>query len=284
MRRAWVTVALMCFMGASTAYADRIGMQAKQLQYSRNFKIRLSAVVSLAKTRDPRAIEAMSHALMRDRSSTIRRVAALSLGKMIDTSVRRRVRARGLKSLKFALQNDNDRRVRRNARRSLKQLVVLRRIGKHPRRFVTVSRPKDKSRRVPRRVKRSMRRLLRFTIQSSVPRFAQKWPSGRLPTRSELRAAGTSAFAVRPIVQKLRVRRNGTSARVSCSVKIRVGPWDGKGSRERWVASKTAKASGSGMVTGRNSSRGIEQSKMRCVLAVLEQIANKQVVPFLKRQ
>jgi len=284
MRRVWVTFALISIVSVPLAHADRVGMQAKQLRNSRNYKIRLSAVLSLSKTRDTRAIEAMTYALSRDRSVTIRRVAALSLGKMIDTSVRRRVRDRSLKALKYVVQNDDDRKVRNNARRSLKQLVVMRRISGQPRKFVTVGKTTDPTRRLTRRGRRSMRKLLRFTIRANVPRFSQRWPSGRLPTRGELRAAGTSAYQVRPIVKVLKVRRNGTSARVKCSVKVRVGPWDGRGSRERWVANKTAKASGSGMVTGRNSSRGIAQSKLRCVMAVLEQITTKQVVPFLRRQ
>lgn len=284
MRRVWVTFAILCVANLPLAHADRVGMQAAQLRNSRNYKIRLSAVVSLARTRDSRAIEAISHALTRDRSGTIRRVAALSLGKMIDGSVKRRVRNRGIKALKYAVINDRDARVRRNARRSLKQLRGLVRSGKHPRRFVTVGSPKDRTRRVPRRVKRSMRSLLRYTLRKRVPKFSLTWPTRRLPTRSELRRAGTKAFAVRPSVNRLSVRRNGTRAEVRCTVNVRVGPWEGRNTRERWVARKTAKASGSGMVSGYNSSRGIDQSKMRCVMAVLEQIVNKQVVPFLRSQ
>lgn len=284
MRRAWVTFALLCVVNVPLAHADRLGMQAAQLRHSRNYKIRLSAVVSLARTRNSRAIEAISYALIKDPSRTIRRVAALSLGKMIDGSVKRRVRKRGIKALKYAVINDRDSRVRRNARRSLKQLSVLRRVGNQPRRFVTVARAKDHTRRVPRRVKGSMRSLLRYTIRHKVPRFSLTWPTKHLPTRSELRRAGTHAFAVRPIVNRLHVRRRGSRADVHCTVKVRVGPWFGRGSRERWVAGKTAKASGSGMVSGYNSARAIARSKMRCLMAVLEQIVNKQVVPFLRRQ
>lgn len=284
MPRVWVAIVLMTFVSLPVAHADRIGIQARQLQNSGNYKIRLSAVVSLAKTRDPRAIEAISYALTRDGSTTIRRVAAVSLGKMIDTSVSRRIRRRGISALELARDNDSDRRVRVNASRALKQLAVLKRIGNQPRHFVTVGSARDNTRRLPRKLKRSMRQLLRYSIRTGVRKFSQSWPSGKLPTRAELRAAGTTAFAVRPIVDVLRVRRNGASVEVKCSVKVRVGLWEGRDGKERWVANKTARASGSGMVTGRNSSHGIAQSQTRCVLAVLEQITTKQVVPFLRRQ
>jgi hypothetical protein len=94
---------------------------------------------------------------------------------------------------------------------------------------------------------------------------------------------GAQGFYIGSAVASLNVTKTGRSAEVRCSVSMRVSPWEGTDGEERLVAGKAASASGTGKVVGASSSGGISTSKRDCVLAVIEQITTRQVVPFIQR-
>jgi hypothetical protein len=64
---------------------------------------------------------------------------------------------------------------------------------------------------------------------------------------------------------------------------MRVSPWTGRDGHERLIAGKAASASGNGRVVSSASQRGISSAKRDCLIAVVEQITTRQVVPFIER-
>ena len=254
MRGVSVTVLSLCVLLAwpQVSHADRIGMQTRQLRHPATpYKLRLSAALSLAKSRDRRAISAMIFALRKDRQATVRRVAALSLTKMIDGSVRRRLRNKAIKALEAA-RKDKDKRVQRSAKRALRQLASLRGSAK-PKVFVRVPAPVDTTKQATNGARKSMHMAVKRTIRKHAPKYAQSWPSGRLPTKRQLQVAGAKAYWVGATVSKLRVRTRGGRAEIMCTVSVRINPWGGRDGKERIVASRSAQARGSGKVIGSNT-------------------------------
>ncbi len=284
MRRVGIVLVVMSGLLVSRpASADRVGLHARQLRTSSaSYKLRLSAALSLSKSRDARAVRAMLFALQRDRNGTVRRVAALSLTKMVDASVRHELRQRVIKALERAAKSDRDAKVRRNAKRALSLLSSLRTAGA-PRVYLRVAMPRDPSRKAPRGTPVRLHSTVKRTLRSYAPAYSQAWPTGKLPTASDLRKNNTRAYFVGSTVVSMKVQRRRGRAEVRCTVAMRVNPWGGRGSRERWTANNMASARGSGKVTGSNTRAGIDGAKRDCLVAVIEVITARQVVPFIKR-
>lgn len=278
-----VVVALLATAGlAPPAHADKVGLHVKQLRRGADYKIRLSAALKLSRSSDERAVAAMTAALRRDDSTTIRRVAALSLSKMVDESVPVPVRKRAIAALKRAKSKDKDGKVRENAARSL---VALRGLDTNPNAtvFLHIGKPADLTRAAPRDTAARMHLAVKQSLRDHAPTFAQEWETGKLPTKRQLERRGTKAFFVGASVAQLDVKKNRGRAEVRCSVSVRVSPWEGRDGRERWSADQTASATGNGKVIGASSKSGIDNAKRDCLLAVVESITARQVVPFLQR-
>ena len=79
------------------------------------------------------------------------------------------------------------------------------------------------------------------------------------------------------------MRKAGTQTQIACTVAIRVAPWSGKDGGEKWEANKAATASGSAKASTSSRERDIQSGIRDCVEAVAEDVAARQVVPFLKR-
>jgi uncharacterized protein (UPF0147 family) len=285
MRRGAVVVVLASFVlvsTARTARADQIDLHVKQLGGG-EFKLRLSAALKLSRFRDERAVTAMSRALIQDSERTIRRVAALSLSKMVDESLPVNVRRRAIASLKRARSKDDDPKVRENASTALKLLEGLE-ANPNATVFLNVAKPTDLTSSAPRDTPARMHLAVRRTLRAHAPTFAQEWPNGTLPTKAQLARSGATAFFVGASVAVLEVKRVKGRTEVRCSVSVRVSPWEGRDGKERWTADRTASATGNGKVIGGTTRAGIDNAKRDCVLAVVEQITARQVVPFLKRQ
>ena len=285
MRRGLLTVVLALIAVAtwsSTAHADQIDLHVKQLKRGADYKIRLSAALKLSRSSDERAVRAMAVALRRDDSTTIRRVAALSLSKMVDESLPVSVRKKAIAALKAAKKDDADSKVRENAGRALE---ALHGIESNPNAtvFLHVGKPADLTRSAPRDTTARMHLAVKRSLRQAAPNFAQEWETGKLPTKRQLARKGAKAFFVGASVSQLEVKKSRGRAEVRCAVSVRVSPWEGRDGRERWAEKQTASATGNGKVIGANSKSGIDNAKRDCLLAVVESITARQVVPFLRR-
>src|SRR6266850_2094954 len=104
-----------------SARADTLDVNIRPLTAA-TYKVRLAAAHAPSKSHDPRAVIALGDALIKDDESTIRRVAALALAKMIDARTAEDARELGLDALAEAAITDADHKVRSTALRSQQDL------------------------------------------------------------------------------------------------------------------------------------------------------------------
>lgn len=297
MRALAVVTAWLLLAGA--AHADTIADNIQQLKDS-SYKVRLAAVLALSKSHEPRAVKVLADALaspaLKDDEPTIRRVAALALGKMIDARTADDARERGLEALADAAINDPDLKVRATALRAEQDLAGLRRQGQKkkdpaseprtegrgdkPGVFINIDSATDQSKLAPGDTGERLARVVKKSVERTG--YATSWP-GPLPTQTELASNHSRAFIVASTIKKIEVSKANRLTQISCKVEIRVAPWSGVDGGERWEANKAASASGSAKATTGNSDREIAGGVRDCLEAVAEDVTTRQILPFLKR-
>jgi hypothetical protein len=294
MSRVLAMLAVVLLVGSShRAYADAIEMSVKELAAGKPSKVRLAAVLALSKSKDPRAVLAVSNTMNRDDDPTIRRVAALALEKMIDASTAADARELAFGSLDRAAKNDSDSKVRETAQKTLKALGGLRNVSKpattmaattaatKPSVFVNIDPATDQSKRAPKDASDRVVKIVKKSIER-ITGYSTSWPGG-LPTSKDLASNKSQAYIVASTVQKIDVTKGPRQTTIACTVAIRVAPWSGKDGGEKWEANRAASASGSAKATTGNSPNDINSGMRDCIEAVAEDVTNRQVVPFLKR-
>jgi hypothetical protein len=282
--RALAVVAAWLLLSGSAARADTIDTSIRQMADS-SYKVRLAAALALSKSHDPRAVIALADALGKDDDSTVRRVAALALGKMIDARTAEDARELGLDSLADAAANDLDHKVRTTAAHAQQDLAGLRRKKRDPRGdkpevFVNIDNTTDQSKVAPSDAGERLAKIVRKSVERTG--YSTSWPGG-LPTQTELSSAHSRAFIIASTVKKIEISKVSRQTQISCKVEIRVAPWSGSDGGEKWEANKAASASGSAKAVTGNTDREIAGGVRDCLEAVAEDVTARQVMPFLKR-
>jgi hypothetical protein len=289
--RALAVVAAWLLLWGGAARADTIDTSIRQMADS-SYKVRLAAALALSKSRDPRAVIALADALQKDDDSTIRRVSALALGKMIDARTAEDARELGLDALADAAANDIDHKVRTTAARAQQDLSGLRRKRRDrdrdpkpdradkPEVFVNIDSTTDQSKVAPSDAGERLARIVRKSVERTG--YSTSWPGG-LPTQTDLSSAHSRAFIIASTVKKIEISKVSRQTQISCKVEIRVAPWSGSDGGEKWEANKAASASGSAKAMTGNSDREIAGGVRDCLEAVAEDVTARQVMPFLKR-
>jgi hypothetical protein len=279
-------------MAAASARADAIDKQAKDLRGESPYKVRLAATLALAKSRDARAVIALSGVLSHDEDATLRKLSALALEKMVDAKTDVDARELALGALESA-QSDADTSVRDAAARVYKVLAPLHghpasnggatssgaSAANKPAVFVKVDQVLDASKKLPPGGKEQLGKIVTTTVERTG--YSTSWPGGTLPTSTEL--GKSHAFIVASTVKAIDVTKSGRSASIACTVQIRVAPWGGSDSGERWEANKAASASGTAKATTGSADKEIQSGVRDCIEAVGEDVTQRQVVPFLKK-
>lgn len=283
--RALAVVTAWLVFSAVPARAEPIDSSIRELGSS-SYKVRLAAALALSKSHDPRAVIALADALGHDDDATIRRIAALALGKMIDGHTADDARALGLDALAQAATGDRDRQVRTTAEKSEQDLAALRRkkpavaASGRPGVFINIDSATDQSKLAPTDAGERLTTIVKRRVEHTG--YATTWPGG-LPTQTELTSAHARAFIVASTVKKIEISKVSHQTQVSCKLEIRVAPWSGSDGGEHWEANKSAAASGSAKAMTGNSDREIAGGVRDCLEAVAEDVTDRQVLPFLKR-
>lgn len=284
MTRALAVIAA-CLLLSSAARADQIDQNVRELT-AKSAKVRLAATLQLAKSKDARAVLGVSNALTNDADPTNRRVAALALEKMIDASTARDARELALGALDKAAKNDKDANVKSTAAATLKSLAAIRKLATKttvsatPAVFVNIDLAIDQSKKAPKDAADRVSKIVKKSIEKTG--YATSWPGG-LPTSKDLSTSKAQAYIVASTVKKIEVTKGARQSTIACTVAIRVAPWGGKDGGEKWEANKAASASGSAKAMTGNSDRDVQSGMRDCLEAVAEDVANRQVVPFIKR-
>lgn len=286
MGRALAVLTACLLLCSGAAHADSIDRSVRQLS-AHATKVRLAAVLALSKSRDPRAVLAVSSSVTKDRDPTVRRVAALALQKMIDARTADDARELAFDALERAARRDKNAKVKETAARTLRVLARLRKPppsspsrGNRPAVFVNIDTATDQSRRAPKDARDRVAKVVRRSIERTG--YSTSWPGG-LPTSKELSSSRSQAYIVASTVKKIDVKRGPRQTTIACTVAIRVAPWGGKDGGEKWEANRAASASGSAKAMTGTSPRDITSGMRDCLEAVAEDVTRRQVVPFLRR-
>jgi hypothetical protein len=282
--RALAVVAAWLLLFGPTASADTIDASVRQMTDS-SYKVRLAAALALSKSRDPRAVIAVADALSKDGDPTIRRVAALALGRMIDAQTADDARELGLDALAEAASSDTDPQVRSTAARMQQELSGLRRRNRDARQskpgvFINIDATADPNKLAPSDVSGRLARIVKRNVERTG--YATHWPGG-LPTQTELTTSHARAFIVASSVKRIDISKLSHQTQISCKLEIRVAPWSGSDGGERWEANRAASASGSAKAMTGTSEREIAGGVRDCLEAVAEDVTSRQIMPFLKR-
>jgi hypothetical protein len=286
MSRALAVLTAALLLCGRAAHADSIDTSVKETT-AKPQKIRLAAVLALSKSKDARAVLAVSNVVTHDSDDKIRRIAALALQKMIDASTAEDARELAISSLEKAAKSDKNRDVRTTASKTLKSISTLRVATASPKAsagkptvFVNIDAATDQSRKAPKDAPDRLAKIVRKGIERTG--YSTTWPGG-LPTSKELSSNKSQGYIVASTVKKIEVTKGGKQTTIACTVAIRIAPWNGKDGGEKWEANRAASASGSAKAMTGNSTSAITGGMRDCLEAVAEDVTNRQVVPFLKR-
>jgi len=288
MGRKLVVLAAWLVLAAGTARADRLDRQVEDLRGGDSYKVRLAAALALSRANDPRAVRALTDALDRDQEPSIRRIAALALGKVVDATTPDDALNGAVAALDHASKNDKDTKVRATATKALASVSALIQPAKPssgsgtvsaPVVFVNVEAANDLTKRAT-ATTTSLTKIVRGAVKQKG--YAVEWPGGP-PTQKQLTDSGSRAFIVGATVKTIDVKAKGNKMEVGCTVAIRVAPWTGSDGAEQWEANRAASASGSAKATTGSTDRAVQGGIKDCVEAVGEEITSRQVVPFIKR-
>jgi HEAT repeats len=265
------------FMTASRrADAGKVDELVTQLASAPDYKVRLSAALTLAKLGDDAAIPAFVGALS-DVNKTVRGVAAASLGKIIDSTTRPAVRKRAIVALETAAKRDSNAFVRKQAQKALDALGALRETGAAPVStggiYINVGSMEAETDDSA-RMRKLMRRTTLEVLSKRAPRMMTAWPGAGEPSRRQLRAKNVNAFYVDGTLNKLDVRSQGASTLVSCKVSMLLATYP-----ER---SMFGFLSGGAKVQAGSSPREIQYAKDDCVSAVVDSLIASKVIPAIR--
>ena len=262
------TLLALCLVSAE-ARADRTDDLIRQLRSDRDYKVRLSAALSLGRMKARRAVPALTGALG-DSNKTVRGVAAAALAKTVDSRVSLAERKQAIERLGTVARRDGDSFVRGQAKKAYDKLAPL--LREAPPRagvYIDVGPMSDNT---GSDVKQALHDTVRTGLDGAGHDFVTRWPSGRSPSAKELRSAGTQkAFYIDGSVKSLDVRRQSSRATVSCSVSLFVATYPDK--------SMFGFSDGSAQVE--TSVREIDDAKRDCVTAVADSLVTSKLVPLI---
>jgi hypothetical protein len=269
---------------AAPAKADSVGKRAAQLRTSSDYKVRLSAALWLGKKKEAGAVRALTHALRNDSEKTVRAIAAVSIGKLLDDTLPARVRDDAIDALDHAAQNDDAASVREKAAAAWTATRSLRTpTGTLPTVFIAVGTPSATGGLPAKTASKEMQSAMRRALRDAAPDFGQGTTAEGLPTAADLRKARSSGFYVNAAVQDIQTVKARGGVEVRCQVGMRVNVWNGSDGEERLRENETASALGNGRVRTASTQSAMANASRDCVNAVVEQLTTKQVVPFIKR-
>lgn len=260
---------------ATTARADNVDALIRDLRTGSDYKVRLSAVLALAKLGDPRAIDPLIGALS-DGDKTVRGAAAVTLGKLVDASTPAATRTKLVDALDKLIKRESNASVKTQATKTRQLVAALGVAAAAGGIFVDVGLMAA----VPKVAEpaAAMKALMRKTTQTVLTRKAadmqQSWPTGKAPTKPQLDAKGVKGFQVDGTVNEVSVKQKGSTATVSCKVSMLIASFPDP--------SIFAVLSGGAAVQGSNDPRDIELGKTDCVAAVVEDLVASKVVPAIR--
>lgn len=266
---------------AAPARADKVDELVRDLKTGGDYKIRLSAALSLAKLGDKRAIPAFVIAL-NDKDKTVRGAAAVALGKLVDATTSGPQKAQVEKALATMIEKESSDSVKKQAEKSLQTIKAIGAGSSTSTQtvasgavFIDVGPMSSKSESGDNtKLKGLMRSTVEKTFKSKGQPMTTAWPGGKSPTRKDLDAKKASGFHVDGTLTELTVKEKGASATVSCKVSMLIATYPEK--------SVFGFLNGGATVTASADATDIRLASEDCLAAVVEDLVAKKIIPTIK--
>lgn len=281
--RLWTGVIALALIAAlaAPARADKVDDLIRDLKTGGDYKVRLSAALSLAKLGDQRAIPAFQIAL-KDSDKTVRGASAVALGKLVDATTPEPKRDQIVKALSDMIAKETSDSVKKQAEKSLQSIKAIGGGGGSSTQtvgagavYVDVGPMSSKSESGDNtKLKALMRSTTEKTFKSKGQPMMLTWPGGKSPTRKDLDAKKASGFHVDGTLTELTVKEKGSSATVSCKVSMLIATYPEK--------SVFGFLNGGASVTASSDETDIKLASEDCLAAVVEDLVAKKIIPTIK--
>jgi hypothetical protein len=279
-----LSLVVIVLLGRSS-HADNIDVLRKQLKDSSE-KVRFAAAVNLAKTEDPRAIDALIEALAGDADKNVRGAAAVGLGKLIAANPGHDKRSATVRALTRASAVDSNAFVKDQAKAALSTIANAGSDSKPPDKSGSSSSPgkggiyvnvgpmssKTTSSKND-KLRALMVKTTEKTLAKVAPAMATTW-SGGAPTKQALASKGVSGFYVDGTLNTLDIKVSGGGATISCKVSMLLADFPDK--------SVFGFLNGGASVTASSSQSDQDLASEDCVMAVIENLIANKIIPTIK--
>lgn len=265
--------ALTALLRCELALADGVDTLIGQLGNTSE-KVRLSAVLSLTKLRDARAIAPLQQALAEDSDRNVRSAAAVGLAKIVTEKTPAEVRQSVLESVTTAASDDTSSLVRKQAESAKATIAALEATSVTGKIYVEIGPMASKaSSTMDGKLKDLMRKTAQKTFAKSAPDMMTAWPGGKSPTKGQLSKQGVAGFYLDGTLTEIKQKEKGAATLVSCKISLLIATYPDK--------SMFAFLQGGASVTASQSAQDIELAHQDCVSAVLEDMIAKKAVTAL---
>jgi hypothetical protein len=265
----WPLVLLLMFAWPAVARADQVDGLVDQLQSARDYKVRLSAALNLAKLGDRRAIPVFIKAL-KDPDKTVRGVAAAGLGKLVNASTPAGLRGQVLAALRQTASGDANAFVRKQAQKAydaLKRLSGSEGAVALGATYVNVGGMAAEAGNKAELVA-LMRQTAQSTFRSRAPSMVIDWPGGGAPSARNIKDRQLNAFFVDGTVNAI----SASSGMVECKVSMLLATFPAK--------SMFGFLKGGAKVEGGGSDSAL--AAQDCVVAVVEDLIARKIIPTIE--
>tara|TARA_R110002096_G_scaffold292224_1_gene486564 strand:+ start:123713 stop:124564 length:852 start_codon:yes stop_codon:yes gene_type:complete len=265
---------LLTLLLGGTASADNVDRLIGQLSSSDDYKVRISAALSLSKLRDQRAVWPFVKAL-KDSDKTVRGVAAASLGKIVNSTTSAKMQARVLSELKKAASSDSNSFVRKQAQKAFDTLGNLGPTTEVSAGgiYVNIGQMSAKTEDAT-KIRTHMRKTVLKTFKKEASAMMIDWPGGKDPSKRQISQKKVKAFHVDGTINELKATVSGSSTTVSCKVSMLIASYPEK--------SMFGFLKGGAQVRASSSPKEVQYAKEDCVAAVMEDLVARKIIPTIK--
>jgi hypothetical protein len=268
-----LALALTALLRGEPALADSVDTLIGQLSATSE-KVRLSAVLSLSKIGDARAIAPLTRALGDDSDRNVRSAAAAGLAKIVTEKTPAEVRQTVLDALTTAASDDGSSLVRKQAESARATIAAIATATVTSKIYVEIGPMASKAASsMDGKLKDLMRKTAQKTLSKNAPDMMTTWPGGKSPTKGQLSKQGVSAFYLDGTLTEIKQKEKGAGTLVSCKISLLIATYPDK--------SMFAFLQGGASVTASQSAQDIELAHQDCVSAVLEDMIAKKAVTAL---
>jgi len=278
-----LVVLLVALVAGRVASAGQVETLIDQLNNDGTDKVRLAAVVNLAKLGDAKAILPLAKALLNDSDKNVRGACAVALGVLVTSATKSSIKGLVVNNLKSAVANDSSDFVKQQAQKALTSITGqggsttvtpnLPPNGGNGGIYVNIGPMSSKAGTAnDAKLRALMVKVAGQTLGKVATKMSTQWPGG-LPTKTVLAQKSVSGFYVDGTLNTLTAKVSGNTATITCKVSMLLADFPDK--------NMFGFLNGGASVQGAASDKDQALASEDCVSAVIEDLIAKKIVPTI---